>query len=143
VRRARIALVLVLTVAPVVAASALASPPARSALYRAFRTPSGLIGCYYATAPTFLRCDTQYETRFSGKRRCEGDYGQAFGMTARGRAGALCVGDTALDARSPVLAYGRTKRYGPYTCTSRTSGLTCTNRGRHGWTLSKQRQRLF
>ncbi|MHB8490963.1 MAG: hypothetical protein ACYDA6_01950 [Solirubrobacteraceae bacterium] len=27
-----------------------------------FRTPSGQMGCYYTTGPTFLRCDTTYRT---------------------------------------------------------------------------------
>jgi hypothetical protein len=122
----------------------LVAAPAASAVYQPFRTPSGNIGCYYSTGPAFLRCDTAYDTSFTGKRSCpNGDYGRAFGMSPRGHARALCVGDTALNRQAPAIAYGHSKRFGPYSCTSRTSGLTCHNRAGHGWTLSRQRQRLF
>lgn len=36
-----------------------------------------------------------------------------------------------------VLAYGKTRHDGPFTCTSRTSGLTCKTNGK-GFTLSKK-----
>lgn len=42
----------------------------------------------------------------------------------------------------PVLAYGRTWRRAGYTCSSASTGLTC-RRGKHGFFLSTQRQRLF
>ncbi len=108
-----------------------------------FRTPSGHIGCFYTTEPTFLRCDVTYHTRFTGRRCAEGVYGPAFGMTPTGRAHALCVSDSAIEPKAPVLAYGTKKRYGPYVCTSRRTGLTCRNGRGHGWMLSRQRQLLF
>jgi hypothetical protein len=130
------------------APGALATPAASAAsasrvTATPFRTPSGQIGCYYTTGPTFLRCDVTYRTRFSGKRCAEGEYGPAFGMTPSARAHALCVSDTAIEPRAPVLRYGTTRRYGPYTCTSRRNGLTCRNGRSHGWTLSRGRQYLF
>lgn len=108
-----------------------------------FRTPSGLVYCGYTTGPDFLRCDTQYPTRFSGRDCDEGDFGQAFGMTPTGRGRPLCVSDSVYDRKAKVLRYGTTRRYGPFTCTSRRSGLTCKNRRGHGWVLSRQRQKVF
>ena len=109
-----------------------------------FRTPSGLVYCASMTGPTFLRCDTQYRTRFSGTRSCvEGDYGEAFGMAKRGRAHPLCISDSVFDRRAKVLRYGTTRHFGPFTCTSRRTGLTCTNRSGHGWALSRENQRVF
>ena len=127
----------------VAALAALAGAAVASAAFTPFRTPSGLVGCYYATGPTTLRCDVGYRTRFTGKRKCAGLYGQAFSMSSRGRPRVLCVSDTARDPRAPALAYGRTRHLGPYTCTSRTSGLTCRNSAGHGWTLSRQSVKLF
>jgi hypothetical protein len=109
-----------------------------------FRTPSGLIYCGYTTGPTFLRCDTRYQTRFSGTRECEhGDFGQGFGMTRTGRGRALCISDSVYDRNAKVLRYGTTRSFGPFKCTSRRSGLTCRNPRGHGWILSRQTQKLF
>lgn len=109
------------------------------------QTPSHKIGCAYSTAPSFLRCDVVDATTKPPKRpeSCDLDYGIAFGLTATKKATRLCVGDTVLDPKAKVLAYGKTKHYGPFTCTSRADGLRCTNAKRHGFVLSRQRQRLF
>ncbi|HEX2015763.1 MAG TPA: DUF6636 domain-containing protein [Solirubrobacteraceae bacterium] len=122
-----------------------AAPTARAGAVKFFRTPSGSIGCAYLSGSgSDLRCDVRFSTRFQGKHKCtEGDYGQSFSMTARGRAAPRCASDTVLMTTSPVLAYGHTRRYGAFTCTSKKSGLTCRNSRRHGWTLSRQSQRLF
>jgi hypothetical protein len=117
---------------------------ARSAVIKFFRTPSGLVGCVYSTGPTFLRCDTAYHTRFYNRRHCvEGVYGLGFGMTRSGAAHPLCTSDSARDPRAAVLAYGATRRYGPYACTSRPDGLRCRNQRGHGWLLSRRQQRVF
>ena len=42
-----------------------------------------------------------------------------------------------------TLAYGRTWRYRGFTCVSRITGLTCTNRAGHGLFLSRASYRLF
>ena len=130
-------------VLPPAALATLLAAGVASAAFTPFRTPSGLVGCYYATGPTTLRCDVGYRTRFTNAKKCAGLYGQAFSMSARGRPRVLCVSDTARDPSAPVLAYGRTRRLGPYTCTSKTSGLTCRNSAGHGWTLSRQSVKLF
>jgi hypothetical protein len=44
----------------------------------------------------------------------------------------------------PVLAYGHSRSVGRFTCTSRTTGLTCRDRrSGHGFEVSRERQRLF
>jgi hypothetical protein len=94
--------------------------------------------------PSELRCDVA-DVRKLPKRpaSCAQDYGMAFSLKATGRATRLCVGDTVLDPQAPVLAYGKTRRYGPFTCTAKTSGLRCTTRAGHGFVLSRQTQKLF
>ncbi len=132
-------------------ATGLALTPATAhaaATLTAFQTPSHKIGCLYSRGggePARLRCDVRDNAAATPKRpaSCELDYGSAFGLTATGKATRLCVGDTALDPKAKVLAYDRTRRLGPFTCTSRTTGLRCTTKAGHGFVLSRQAQRLF
>lgn len=107
-----------------------------------FQTPSRNIGCVVAS--NTLRCDIATTSVRPPKRpaSCDLDFGNAFAMNTRARPRRLCAGDTALGS-GPVLAYGRTRRIGVFACTSKVSGLTCTNRNRHGWTLAKSSIRLF
>jgi hypothetical protein len=55
----------------------------------------------------------------------------------------LCVSDTPTSPQAKVIAYGRTWRGGPFTCSSRTTGLRCSNRAGHGFFLSRQRWSRF
>jgi hypothetical protein len=59
-------------------------------------------------------------------------------MADTGRARVVCAGDTVLH-QGPVLKYGTTWRRGGFTCTSRSTGLRCTNRSRHGFFVSRAR----
>jgi len=111
-----------------------------------FETPSGKIACGVFRDPTSLRCDTKYETSFSrsGHTCTEGDYGHAFEVAQSGAGKAICAGDTVASAtESHTIPYGKTWLLGPFSCTARTSGLTCRNGEGHGFDLSVQRQRLF
>jgi hypothetical protein len=136
---ALVALLLVALAAPGAGASASATA---TAAIQIFRTPSGHIGCAYDT--TMLRCDVDDVAHKPARpKACALDYGSAFGLTPKGRARRLCVGDTAMDPDAKVLAYGKTKHYGPFTCTSRTTGLRCTTAAGHGFALSRAAQRLF
>jgi hypothetical protein len=100
-----------------------------------FQTPSKRIVCIYATGtgePAFVRCDL----RFLNDR--------AVILEAGKRARKIKVTDAVGDPSSPVLAYGRSRTLGRFTCTSRTTGLTCRDRRcGHGFEVSRQRQRLF
>lgn len=109
-----------------------------------FQTPSHHIGCAYSTSPSYLRCDV-VDVAHPPKRpkACELDYGSAFGLAPTKKAARLCVGDTALDPKAKVVAYGKTRHYGPFTCTARTGGLRCTTKAGHGFVLSRQTQKLF
>jgi hypothetical protein len=42
-----------------------------------------------------------------------------------------------------TLAYGKTWRHGPFTCSSDVTGVTCRNRAGHGLFLSRQSWRAF
>lgn len=114
-----------------------------------FRSPTGKIGCVATNmdGPFSLRCDvaTPLYRRPTRARSCPldyGEYGDSFTLPARARAVWTCHGDTTLGA-GRVLRYGRTWSWGPFRCTMRTSGITCRNRGGHGFVLSQQRAARF
>ena len=114
----------------------------------AFRMPSGNVGCMYAKfagQPAFLRCDilSGIKPLPPKPRACELDWGTAIGLNRTGRARLMCVGDTAYDPRARVLAYGTTWRRNGFTCTSRTTGLRCSNLSGRGFKLSRQRSTRF
>jgi hypothetical protein len=128
-------------------AGAVLATVAASASLVGFQMPSHKIACMYATGggeKPSLRCDVA-DVASAPKRpkSCRLDYGHAFGLGPTGKARRLCAGDTVLNPKAKVLPYGRSRTLGPFTCVSRASGLKCTNKAHHGFTLSRARQRLF
>ncbi len=112
------------------------------------RTPSHNITC--AVTPAALHCDivqAAYRTRLQS--RCSapptGLDWHGFELTPTRKGAVTCSGGVLV--MGPVtyatLAYGRTWRHGPYTCKSRLTGLTCTNRAGHGLFLSRASYRAF
>ena len=130
-----------------VVAALLALPAAASAAdFVFFKTPSGNIGCAFIDFHgRSLRCDLREITNRPPPRpaSCEFDYGQAFGLTPRGRAHRLCVSDSVMDPSARTVRYGHGIRRFGIRCTSRRSGLRCVNRRAHGFALSRDAQRLF
>ena len=101
-----------------------------------FRTPSRNIYCLYSSSGqsgAFIRCDVLSLN----------DVG--FLLEGRKRAKRIRITDTVTDPRKARnLRYGKSRRFGSFRCISRTSGLTCRSRtSNHGFTLSRQRQRVF
>ena len=115
-----------------------------------FRTPTGNIGCVFASGlpgsgPPSVRCDIRSRLRPppAAPKSCRLDYGDSLAVSQRGRATLVCHGDTAIDPHSRVLAYGHVFRRAGIECTSRSTGLTCTNESGHGFFLSRQSWRRF
>ena len=121
-----------------------ARPQGARDLPAGFKSPSNNIHCQYFDGE--LRCDiAQTSSALPPKPRdCELDWGRAFAVAADSRLGQrLCHGDTAVDASLSTLPYGRTWRHGGFTCTSEQSGVTCSTALGHGFSLSRNAQRLF
>ena len=64
-------------------------------------------------------------------------------MSATGRVGVTCHGDTDILPNSRVLPYGSRWSKGGFECWSRQTGLRCENRGGHGFYLSRRRSYRF
>ena len=114
-----------------------------------FRTPSGNIGCLYASGgggPAGLRCDIRSRLRSPKPRRppgCDLDWGDSLFLARTGRASLVCHGDTAIDPRAWALAYGARFRRDGIACSSQPAGLRCANASGHGFFLSRARWSRF
>ena len=96
-----------------------------------FRTPSGNIVCNGGAAS--VACVV-----FSASPTCQ----KTWSLRSTGRATFRCVYAN-IGTDVSALAYGRSISRGGIRCVSRRTGLTCTNRSRHGFFLSRGLQRTF
>jgi hypothetical protein len=139
------ALALALAVSYGVVGSGTAFAKAGPDRYTSFNTPSGNIGCI--AFGKYLRCDIARKDWNAPRAQhpCRLVRGDSLTMRGTGRPLWTCHGDTALAPRGSrrALAYGTRWHRGPFTCTSRIIGLTCTNRQEHGFFLSRQSYRVF
>lgn len=124
----------------------LGSTPAAAQDFITFQSPTGNIHCYIATwNPAEARCDIiDYTPSFrTAPRGCDLDWGNAFVVEEKGPGLLGCVGDTAIDPNAPVLDYGHSVSGAGLTCTSATTGMTCTNVSGGGFTVSRGSQQVF
>jgi hypothetical protein len=68
---------------------------------------------------------------------------RAWYLRSNGRSGVARPGGNAASDFTSVLRYGHTWRWHGFRCSSRQTGLTCSNRSGHGFFLSRATQRLF
>jgi hypothetical protein len=95
---------------------------------------------------SYLRCDIKYRYTALPPRLadCELEWGEAYTISEEATLGQLfCHGDTMFDDALPVLSHGDFWRSGGIRCKSERIGLTCINALGHGFSLSKESQRLF
>ncbi len=109
-----------------------------------FQTPSGNTQCLYDRSQKALRCTVLNSTaKLTPKPAdCDLDWGSDVEINATGRPGHVCAGDT-IQGHYRTVKYGVTWRNGPFSCTPATTGLTCRNLSKHGFTISKAKQRFF
>lgn len=110
------------------------------------RTPSGNIGCEYQyLEPIGMRCDVNggIKPLPPKPKSCEFDWGAGFGMYETGRATVVCTSGAINFPPQTTLRYGRTWRPPGFACTSRSAGLTCRNKSRHGFLLSRAHSYRF
>jgi hypothetical protein len=118
----------------IVLVAGLLAPAGAQAAYRDFKSPSGQLACAFysdAETPRFVRCE------WDGAN----DRAVTLGETGKGKR--VKITDTVRTKKAPVLAYGKSTKFGRLRCTSRRSGLTCRNEAGHGFTISIEKQRVF
>jgi hypothetical protein len=112
-----------------------------------FASPSKTIGCAYERlgGRVSVTCDLAHvDHPKPAPANCPLDYGDSFALRAHGKANRRCHGDTVFNPHARVLAYGKTKHFGPFTCRVRkTTGMRCTSRSGHGFRVSRQHQKLW
>lgn len=118
----------------------------------AFQTPSGNITCMLGAYPSgvsanpdeqFVRCDIRRTAQRLPRRPadCDLDWGPVVSLGSKGAATfGACVGDAVGPGKT--LGYGKSIRRGPFTCVSRTTGLTCST-SRHGFVASRESVRTY
>jgi hypothetical protein len=120
------------------------------------KTPTRNISCFYVpikpTARGNLLCDIKRSSYSRAQQNgCQARTGldwHGFELSNRGKAQPVCTGGVLYDIGRDtptftVLAYGHTWRSHGFTCTSRSTGLTCTNGHGHGLFLSRESYRLW
>ena len=123
------------------------SASATASVLPGFHSPTGNIRCYYnphgLTSRGFtpvVRCGldhADYSTQL--QRRCSAGDWHGFTLTPSGRPLLYCPGGASGDRVAYTdLVYGTSWQRGPFTCTSRTTGVTCRNRTGHGLFVSRQ-----
>ncbi len=122
--------------------------PASAGVLIAFRSPSGNVGCIYSNGlgPSGVRCDIRIQQAHPKAGRPKGcllDWGDSYQLARNGRAHGVCHGDTALDPKAKVIAYGTSFAQGGIVCRSSRLNFSCRNRSGHGFLLSRERQRTF
>ena len=118
--------------------------PAAAAQLTSFTSPSGNIGCIMDQ--DWVRCDIAERSWSPPPRPADcpsvTGYGQGIEMRGAGPAEFVCAGDTTLHS-GPSLPYGHTNAVDGLSCASAPTGMTCTNRDNHGFTISRDVYRLF
>jgi hypothetical protein len=135
---------------------AVCSGAASAARLPGVRTPSKNITCFYVPARPAahgnLLCNIKHAVYTRAlQARCiappTGLDWHGFTLSDTKRAEILCAGGLMYDGRDMptfvTLAYGKTWRHAGLTCSSRVTGLTCTNAAGHGLFLSRESWRTW
>ena len=125
----------------------LCATPALAEELTFFQSPTGNIGCMAIVREiSEIRCDLRQLTPSFTRRPadCDLDWGDSFAIGANDRKGSLvCHGDTVFDQNAAVLDYGLNAAFGPFTCTSAKTGMTCTNASGQGFSIARASQSVF
>jgi uncharacterized protein DUF6636 len=137
----------------VVSLLALAAATPATAVTRlpGFHSPSGNIRCVFVPASHLLCTVGHSDYGAALQARCIARHSldwHGFELSTTGRGLVVCSGGILYnpDTQRPSyvnLPYGATWRHGAFTCRSRVTGVTCSNRRGHGVFVSRERWRTF
>jgi hypothetical protein len=108
-----------------------------------FQSPSGNIGCVVWRGTARCDIDKHGWTPPPRPADCRLDYGQGIALGSDGSSEFVCAGDTTLDPKAPILAYGESEGGGGVTCASSEAGVTCKDGDGHGFFISVQGYKLY
>ena len=109
-------------------------------------TPSGNIYCNGAVEQSDIRCNIVERNGPPPQPRptsCGQTWGHVFTMSATGPARLECGPAPSRVDFTAIAPYGETGTFGDISCRSETTGLTCRNLSGHGFSLSRDSQRLY
>ena len=146
----RSAIVLAVACAACVAASASADSSTR---LPGFRSPSGNISCVFLSVTPTLLCKIAHADYAKQLQdRCMGPAGagvdwHGFELSAARKGAIVCSGGAlypGMDRPSYVtVPYGKAWRQKMFSCSSRVTGVNCSNPNGHGFFLSRQTWRVW
>ncbi|WP_420006384.1 DUF6636 domain-containing protein [Arenibacterium sp. LLYu02] len=112
-----------------------------------FMTPSGNIFCNGAVLDGYIECTIVEKSGSPAQPRpysCSGTWGHSFALDGTGPARLSCESKPPQKTDySDVAGYGQTAEFGPITCTSERTGLTCRNQSGNGFFMSRSKQEVF
>jgi uncharacterized protein DUF6636 len=129
-------------------------PAATSSILPGFRSPTGNIKCLYQpVAPAYLYCTigaAGYAKRLAAYCAAapRGVDWAGFTLGKQSKRSVACSGGTLYEPSTQhphftTLAYGNTWRRSVFTCSSRTTGVTCRNSKGHGMFISRESYRVY
>jgi hypothetical protein len=134
-----------------VALALVVSASASARVLPGFHSPTRNIKCYYnphgltsrGVTPV-VRCGLDHAGYAAQlQARCSAGDWHGFTLTPNGRPLLYCPGGASGDRVAyTTLAYGKSWERGPFTCTSRTAGITCSSRTGHGLFISRRSYRI-
>jgi hypothetical protein len=108
-----------------------------------FSAPSGNIGCTFVPeggTPVYVPADGGPELQCD---RVEPVYLRFFLHRSGAAEQFDNVGDASCCSQDNILEYGNTWQFGPFTCISERTGLTCTRGDGHGFFISRKNTSVF
>lgn len=112
-----------------------------------FMTPSGNIICNGAVLDGYIDCSIVERSGTPAQRKpntCGGTWGHSFALDGTGPTRLTCENRPPQRANySDIAGYGQTAEFGPITCSSERTGLTCRNQSGNGFFLSRRKQEVF
>lgn len=112
-----------------------------------FQTPSGNIYCNgHVTGGGGISCTIVSKNGTPPKPKpggCAGYWGHDFNLDGNGSASMSCGSKPQRVDYTDIATYGVSADFGNITCTSERTGLSCKNKHGHGFSLSRDSQKIF
>ena len=96
----------------------------------------------FKAKPTGIKCGVTHANKRSAKMRCDYERKHAAILTRKGRGQLKHVSSGIHPHNAGVLRKGKSRKFGPFTCTSLQRAVSCRTK-KHGFTVGKSVQVVF